>query len=298
MDLINFDLNLANYSLPELLKLFNLNYNFGIEDLKASKKVVMQLHPDKSGLNKDYFLFYCKAFRIIKNVYDFKNKKQEYLDRSNSNIEYLTESETSEDKKLLVENILKKNKENFHEWFNKTFEKINIIDEERITGYGDWFKSNEDIDDTETTYTAMHQKISEKKNALSALTKTNTIQEINSAPSSIQTLGGSVPDSYSSEIFSKLSFEDLKKAHTETVVPVGDDDYNKILKFNNVEVLKQYRNTQNVKPMSDKQSHNYLNNINSQNEENNTQLAYKLSRQDEIAEEANKSWWSNLQLLK
>jgi hypothetical protein len=294
---MEIDFDLANYNLRELLTLFQLNYNFNIDDLKNAKKMVMKLHPDKSGLDKGYFLFYCRAFRIIKNIYDFKNKKQECLNHSNSNVEYLADSENEKENKLLVENLLKKDKKNFHKWFNSTFEKINIIDEERKTGYGNWFQSNEDIDNTETTYIGMHKKIVEKKNQLSALTKISNIQENTHLSSSIQNLGGDVPDSYSSEIFSKLPFEDLKKAHTETVVPVGDEDYNKILKFNNIEVLRQYRNSQNMKPMSKKQSQQHLQNINEQNEQDSTQLAYKLTQQEEMAEKANKSWWSNLKLL-
>ena len=294
---MEIDFDLANYNLRELLTLFQLNYNFNIDDLKNAKKMVMKLHPDKSGLDKSYFLFYCRAFRIIKNIYDFKNKKQECLKHSNSNVEYLADSENEKENKLLVENLLKKDKKNFHKWFNSTFEKINIIEEERKTGYGNWFQSNEDIDNTETTYIGMHKKIVEKKNQLSALTKISNIQENTHLSSSIQNLGGDVPDSYSSEIFSKLPFEDLKKAHTETVVPVGDEDYNKILKFNNIEVLRQYRNSQNIKPMSKKQSQQHLQNINEHNEQANTQLAYKLTQQEEMAEKANKSWWSNLKLL-
>ena len=294
---MEIDFDLANYNLQELLNLFQLNHNFKIDDLKNAKKIVMRLHPDKSGLDKGYFLFYCRAFRIIKNIYDFKHKRQECLNHSNSNVEYLAESDTEKENKLLVENLLKKDKKYFHKWFNTTFEKINIVDEERKTGYGTWFKSDEDIDTTETTYTGMHKKIVEKKNHLSALTKINDIEENNALSSSIHNLGGAVPDSYSSEIFSKLPFEDLKKAHTETVVPVGDNDYNKILKFNNIEVLRQYRNSQNIKPMTKKQSQQHLYDINNRNEQASTQLAYKLTQQEEIAEKANKSWWSNLKLL-
>ena len=33
------------------------------------------------------------------------------------------------------------------------------------------------------------------------------------------------PTYYSSDIFSKLNYDDLKKAHTETVVPVTNEDF-------------------------------------------------------------------------
>lgn len=294
------DFNLDNYDLQDLLNLFNLNYNFTNDDFKISKKLVMQMHPDKSGLDKKYFLFYCKALRIVKNIYDFKNKKHNNLDNNNKNIEYLTGNDEDTGKKLLVENLLKKDNEFFHEWFNKTFDQINIVDDERKEGYGDWFKSDEDIDVIENiTQNKLHEKIQAKKNHLSTLIKIEDIQSINSDNSkSYQNLGGSIPSSYSSDIFSNLQYEDLKKAHTETVVPIGDDDYNKILKFNNVENLRQYRQKQNIKPMNENDAGEYFNNINNKTEETSVQLAYKLAKQDEQMEFANKNWWNSMTLLK
>ena len=135
------------------------------------------MHPDKSGLEKEYFLFYCKAFRMLKDIYEIRNKRQDILTTENSKIKYLAEDDDDKGKRLLVENLLKKDKDNFHIWFNKSFEKINIVEEEREKGYGDWFKSNDDIDTTETTYNMMNQKISEKKEKLSAIIKKTDIME-------------------------------------------------------------------------------------------------------------------------
>ena len=77
---MEIDFNLNNYDLPDLLNLFNLDYQFTLTDLKQAKKIVLQLHPDKSGLDKKYFLFYVSAFRIIKNIYDFKYKTTRYIE--------------------------------------------------------------------------------------------------------------------------------------------------------------------------------------------------------------------------
>ena len=293
------DLNLDNYNLQDLLTLFNLNNNFDITDLKQAKKTVLQLHPDKSGLDKEYFLFYTKAFRMVKDIYDFRNKKKEYLDDEKAKIDYLAENEEDKGKRILVEKLLKKDKDNFHTWFNETFEKINIVEEERRAGYGDWFKSNEDIDDTETTYNMMNQKIAEKKEYLSSIVKKHDILEVGQYQSSqnCRELDGGAPESYSSNMFSSLPYEDLKKAHTETVVPVCENDYNKIPKFNNLESYRQYRNSQNIVPLTDAEANNFINNKEMLEDKNNVKLAYKLTREEELAEEANKSWWSNLRLL-
>lgn len=294
---MSIDLNLDNYDLHDLLHLFKLNYNFNIKDLKAAKKIVLQTHPDKSGLKKDYFLFYSEAFRVIKKIYDFRNKTQDSLNNNNSKIEYVAETDDDPGNRSLVNNLLKKDKLEFNKWFNETFEKINIIDEERKVGYGDWFKTDEDIDTTSTTLNMMHQKIGEKKKAMSALVKQNDIQEINSS-AIYQGIDGSAPESYGSDIFSKLSYEDLKVAHTETVVPVCENDYNNILKFNNVEVLRDYRNQQNTKPMSKTEMDKYYSNRTNNEDKTNINLAYRLAKQDEEMKNANKTWWANLRLLK
>ena len=62
---MDIDLDIENYDFNDLLKLFNINYNFNAEDLKQCYKIVLKTHPDKSGLNKEYFLFYSKAFKIL-----------------------------------------------------------------------------------------------------------------------------------------------------------------------------------------------------------------------------------------
>ena len=72
---MEIDLNLDNYNLAELLNLFKLKNNINIDDLKTTKKIVMKLHPDKSGLDKEYFK--CAYYHEINR---YKNKyNKEYL---------------------------------------------------------------------------------------------------------------------------------------------------------------------------------------------------------------------------
>ena len=55
---MDVDLNLENYTLNDLLKLFNISFNFREKELKEAKKIVLRMHPDKSKLDKKYFLFF------------------------------------------------------------------------------------------------------------------------------------------------------------------------------------------------------------------------------------------------
>ena len=68
------DLNIDNYDYEDILNLFSLNHDFGENGLKNAKKIVLATHPDKSGLNKEYFLFFSKAFKILNFVYTFREK--------------------------------------------------------------------------------------------------------------------------------------------------------------------------------------------------------------------------------
>ena len=70
----NIDLNIDNYDYEDILNLFKLDINFGENDLKQAKKIVLSNHPDKSRLNKEIFLFFSKAYKILYSVYNFREK--------------------------------------------------------------------------------------------------------------------------------------------------------------------------------------------------------------------------------
>ena len=81
----NFDLNINNYSLNDLLNLFHLPYNFTREQLRQAKKIVLKTHPDKSKLPKEYFLFFSKAYKMIYSIYEYRYKSD------NQSTEYVVE---------------------------------------------------------------------------------------------------------------------------------------------------------------------------------------------------------------
>ena len=62
----HLDLDINNYNLDELLQLFKLDYQFTADHLKKAKRQSLQMHPDKSGLDMKYFLF----FKIYKKIYN------------------------------------------------------------------------------------------------------------------------------------------------------------------------------------------------------------------------------------
>ena len=105
------------------------------------------------------------------------------------------------------------------------------------------------------------------------------------------------PEHYSSGVFSKLAYEDLKKAHTETVVPVTQEDYYNKEKYGNVQDMKSARSRQNVNPLSREDSNVLLNKKRYSTEEVATNIAFDLLKQEEEAKRLNETWWRNLKQL-
>ena len=64
------DLDINNYSLDDILSLFNISHEFTHDDLKTAKKMVLKTHPDKSKLDKEYFLFVVDVCSADKNVFE------------------------------------------------------------------------------------------------------------------------------------------------------------------------------------------------------------------------------------
>lgn len=280
----NLDLNIENYNLNDLLNLFKLNTNFTEEDLKNAKKIVLKTHPDKSKLDKKYFLFFSSAYKILFQLYNFKNRIE------SKNTDYYVEED--ENNKLLIEKVLKKN--NFNEWFNKEFEKINITDN---NGYEEWLKSEENMDYRITTKNNMERDIYEKKKELRSIAKREEIKSIQELQDN-NILGLKKVEEYSSDIFGNFRYEDLKKAHLESVIPVTEEDIDERNIFNNLEQLNKHRNSQILTPLSLKQANKYLHDIKNNDEEININRAYNLALENEKNNKVNNEWWKNLRQIK
>jgi hypothetical protein len=281
----NLDLNIQNYNLNDLLNLFKLNTNFTEEDLKNAKKIVLKTHPDKSNLDKKYFLFFSSAYKIVFQLYNFKNRIE------SKNTEYYVEED--ENNKLLIEKVLKK--DNFNEWFNKEFEKLNI--KENNNGYEEWLKSEENMDYRTTTKNNMERDIYEKKKELRSIVKREEIKSIQELQDN-NILGLNEVEEYSSDIFGNFRYEDLKKAHIETVIPVTEEDIDEKNIFNNLEQLNRHRNSENLTPLSLKQANEYLHDIKNNDEEININRAYNLALENEKNNKLNNEWWKKLRQIK
>lgn len=296
------DLNIDNYDYDDILNLFSLDHNFGENDIKNAKKIVLATHPDKSGLNKEYFLFFTKAYKILNFVFIFREKGN-YCEKKNINYEntdYI--SNNDENNKEIINQLKEKkilNPKNFNKWFNELFDSVKNNNEFEDNGYGDWLQSQEDdecIYNKVTNVSKMHEEINKKKEQLRSmqLSKFNKINEFNN--NDYCDLTNSSVENYSSGMFSKLQFEDLKKAHTESVVPISQEDY--FNKHSNVDSIKNERNQQIITPLSIKESTDYIKSQDLNNNYISSRRAFKLAKQEEEMEKKTNIWWSKLKTLK
>jgi hypothetical protein len=294
------DLNIENYDLNDILKLFKIPHNFDETDLKNAKKIVLKTHPDKSGLRPDYFRFFSKAYKVIYDIWIFKNKTEKQ--KNNHSSEYVSEFDYfDKEKKNLLDTFLekeKKSEKDFNRWFNKQFEKNKLEREEESQGYGDWLKSDEDMNETNITSIAqLGEEIERKKQQIRSVTVYNGVSDITANYMGASNLTGEAPSSFSSDLFSNLQYEDLRKAHTETVVPVTMEDYNNVPKFKDLNEYNTYRNNQNIAPLSEIQAREYLQNKERYQEKESTQRAYKLAQQLEESQQKQEKYWSSIRYI-
>ena len=283
------DLNIDNYELVDLLALFKLDFDFNEQDLKQVKKTVLQTHPDKSQLDKKYFLFFSEAYKIIYAVYQFRHKST----KSAYNTEYIVEKD--EQKEAFINQI--KSKPNFNKLFNDLFEQYKLQDSEADTGYGDWLKSDADLDTRTTTLTGMNATFEAKKKEVQALVKREEIADFSSSPASQYDLTREKPDSYSAGLFSSLGYEDLKKAHVESVIPVTHEDYLRRPKYKTVEELQRSSDYQNIRPLAVAEAQDYLQQKTYNEGKHDVHRAFKLAKQEEAGRKANDGWLSHFRKL-
>ena len=61
------DLNIDNYSVDDLYRLFSIN-SLDENAMRESKKIVLKTHPDKSNLDQKYFLFFSSAYKRLHGI--------------------------------------------------------------------------------------------------------------------------------------------------------------------------------------------------------------------------------------
>jgi hypothetical protein len=292
--------NIDDYSEKDILDLFSIKLNDGVlskEDVKRAYRKCCCLHPDKSKLSNDYYIFYSRALEKLKQMYRIYNNV-EYMKERNIG-QYHKENKEMRQSEELYSVVLDKltKSEDFSKVFNEAFDKVRMGDPEYDAGYSDWLKQTSNEPQIRVSNIRdMHQTINELKREL-AKTQGNELMTLNTATSA--SIGGSSllreqPVEYSSGIFSNLKYEDLRKAHTETLIPVDDtmtrkeyasiDAYERARQEGMVAELYTLKDQQKakLKEQEEQERQRYI-----------LQQRY-LTEQEAIVKEKQSGWWSSI----
>jgi hypothetical protein len=242
------------YSLKDLLALFHTDYNINLEDLKRAKKQVLMTHPDKSKLPAEYFLFYKKAFDIVVNFYNNQNKQTQKPNAENTTYVPAAISDTNKNTtKQIKSAITNMNVREFQDKFNTIFE--NNMVKKTNTSRNEWFSKDEPVFDNQEDVNAKNMgqifdKIKEKQSGLVRYTGVNNLV-VNSGSGSNFYEEDEDDDTYvTSDPFSKLKFDDLRKVHkNETVLAVSERDFNKVKQYASVDHFMRERGNQSLTPL-------------------------------------------------
>ena len=297
MDL-DLDLDLDHYSLDDTLALFHLSYDFNEKDLKTAKRAVLKMHPDKSGLDKAYFLFFSAAYKTLFSVYNFRQHSATGAPTEYAAVRATEKADEDAGKARLLAQLAKQ--KDFNAVFNQLFEQNRLADPDQQSGYGDWLTSNADMDDRQTTQQGLHQAFEIKKKEQyeqRAGQELVLVRELGDHGGGFD-LTRDKPEYYSSGVFSnQLPYEDLRKAHVESVIPVALDDYLKRPQYKHADELLQDPQYANVLPPSLEQAHGYLREKEALQTRTDVTRAYALARQDEMAQRANQNFLTSFRRL-
>lgn len=271
---MDIDLNINNYSLEDILKLFKIQNNFNEEDMKKAKKQVLMMHPDKSKLDKKYFLFFSSAYRLLHKVYNFRVRSEQ---NTNINRTYKSVDIDDEQDNAEIWKSLSKHSQ-FNDIFNELFDK-NIAQSKTTDGYGEWLKEEDKEVEQVKSRDDMNNFIDARKKSLRSIIEYKEVSDVGGySGTELVGEGGS----YKSGMFSTLQFDDIKQVYTESVIPVSDEDYQNKEKYQSVDHLQRMR--REVINESTKYHNNHtkqMNDYTKEEEKKDASRAYSLAKQDE-----------------
>jgi len=205
------DLEIDHYSLKDLLKLFQLPEDFSEQELRTARKRVVAVHPDKSGLDQSYFLFFHKAYSLLNTVFRFKQKAQTSMVETPSFADLISDMEDTD--KLMLAQTFTSNPQ-FNKEFNQLFDTLYTKEDD---GHGDWFKSSEDLD-----FSYDERKQQSRAIVVSTIEASNTphFSDLKNVYT-VDTVLGVSEDDYRSTY---KTVEELKQVRSQNIIPLQREE--------------------------------------------------------------------------
>lgn len=261
---MNIDLNEDNYDYEALLNLFSLSESFDQQDLKIAKKKVLLLHPDKSGLDMKYFIFFYKMYQKVLHIYEYVHHETD-IQKMNKSIEVQSHFKDYLDLKRInpIENYELYSKE-----FNAMFEQVYIKEDDE--GYEKWMKSDEDFYDKNNIESSRKKAV--EKNAM--------IERQDIEGVGLNKLGTNALHTF-----------DVKESHSNPILNIDiEKTFNEKPKFRNVQEYQLYVKKQDnsMEHYSQKQSEALLQQKHQMLDNQAKNLAYThMKRQEKLQQNYN-----------
>jgi len=305
MSIPNHNLNIQSYSLDEILGLFDLNnYDITTDNLKAAKRKVLMLHPDKSRLDAKYFLFYKKAFDVIVQFFDNQNKQNRSVEQKDVayNPNYKDEDNTTS--KQIKKTMGDMKSQNFQEKFNELFES-NQMGSKPDQSRNEWFVQENsvfDVPQEKMSKQTMNDNFQRIKDQSNGLINYSGVQSLNNDAATNNNFYDD-EDDYSnkymtSDPFSKLKFDDLRKVHRDqSVLAVSERDINNIQTYSSVEEFNRARSQHSYDPLEKEHANKLLHEQEKAMQQRMMQKEYRAKLQTEQYADKNKNVLSSFLLL-
>lgn len=257
------------------------------------------MHPDKSKLPKEYFLFYKKALDIVVRVYEINNKVNQTVP-NNQEIVYIPEKTHIATNQ--IESTMKSmSSSQFNSKFNHLFEFHSHKKDGRDKNKNEWFQNHKNTAassiqlQNKSEMDAAFETYKEKQKA--GMIKYTGVVPIclNGGSSGFYEEEEEEDDDYiCADLFSKLKFDDLRKVHKDqTVFSVSDKEFQNVKKFHSVDHYVATREKETLTPMEKNQAEKQFNDERLVNEHFMRKKQFKSQVESEQAHQRSQAMLSN-----
>ncbi len=260
------NLRIENYTLDELLGLFDLkSYDISLDQLKMAKKRVLMLHPDKSRLSPDYFLFYKKAFDIIVQFYDSQNRQNQVINEETTIYKPMQTNDHGKKTGQNIKQVISKiPTETFQNKFNELFEQNGMVSRPDPTK-NQWFQDEAPVfQDVPEKGQVSVKNLGQVFDTMKQNNSNTMIQQYRGVQEMQSCRGGGSSSFHddqeeeerthyiSSDPFSKLQFDDLRKVHKDqTVFAVSERDFEKVQTYGSIDEFNRARAQHSYDPLAE-----------------------------------------------
>jgi hypothetical protein len=247
----NHVLTIEEYSQEDIFLLFDLPpaiTEIRQEHIKLAKQKVVQSHPDKSRLHPDYFRFYKKAFERLVEIYENQTKTEQRVPTVSCKDDEMQYHPI--DSTISSVGTSSLSSKEFQSVFNRLFDEN--MAEKQDPKKNEWFRS-EEVDPTYQVSSSVKNtaqinaemeriKTQEKQRALAVYRGVMPLSLNGQGTNYLGETEEERGEYISSDPFSKLKYEDLRKVHKDqTVFMVSESDLDNVPKYSSVDAYKTER---------------------------------------------------------